>query len=300
MNIVLAVDGSEYSDCAAQFLTRLKFSPNDTITIVHAVGVTPVKEGGEPYYSLLKRIKVEIAPRIVESAQAILGAGNARISTKVIDDYPDAGIIGAARDLNADLIVMGARGLKGIRAVLLGSITRSVAINSPNPVLVIKPPQQKIAENLRILLASDGSDDAREVARFLAGMPFDDATEITVLRVIQSGLDIPEKFHLGIDTNIKETATRIRSMLHETSEKSAAELCEFLCDRFNKVDRVIKDGDAAMEILSTAAAVKASLIAVGSRGMRGVKGMLGSVSRYVLSRSECSILIGKSRYKDTS
>jgi len=41
------------------------------------------------------------------------------------------------------------------------------------------------------------------------------------------------------------------------------------------------------------AAIKADIIAVGSRGLRGIKGALGSVSRHVLNHAECSVLIGK-------
>ncbi len=43
----------------------------------------------------------------------------------------------------------------------------------------------------------------------------------------------------------------------------------------------------------TAKTFEADIIAVGSKGMRGIKGMLGSVSRYVLGHSGCSVLIGK-------
>jgi len=41
--------------------------------------------------------------------------------------------------------------------------------------------------------------------------------------------------------------------------------------------------------------MQADLVAVGSRGFRGIKGMLGSVSRNILTHSKGSVLIGKSR-----
>lgn len=52
-------------------------------------------------------------------------------------------------------------------------------------------------------------------------------------------------------------------------------------------------GDASSEILNTAERLKADVIAVGCRGLRGIKGMMGSVSRNVIVHSKCSVLIGK-------
>lgn len=56
-----------------------------------------------------------------------------------------------------------------------------------------------------------------------------------------------------------------------------------------------KTGDPSTEILSVEATIGADLIVVGSRGLRGVKGMLGSVSRNILAHAKGSVLIGKTR-----
>lgn len=293
MKILLATDGSVYSEGAAKFLTNLNFSSDDEITILHVISDVPFKEDMESYYSSLKQIRQEIAPKIIESTVNIMKQVKAKSSPMVIDDYPDKGIIDVAEDLNVDMIVMGARGLKGIKALLIGSVTRSVAINSSKPVLIIKPPQWEVSGNLKILFATDGSDYAREMGRFLTFIPFHDDTEITVLNVIHPGLDIPERFHIEIDERIKEIAASIKSMAFKESEKIVQQALEILGSRFVKIHGLTKDGDPTIEILNTAKILKTDIIAVGSRGMRGVKGMLGSVSRYILSHSECSVLIGK-------
>ena len=295
MKILLATDGSEYSNGAAKFLTNLNFSSDDEITVLHVISDVPFKEDVESYYSSLKQIKKEIAPKIIESTLRLLKSVNAKNSPMAIDGYPDQGIIDVAEDLNVDMIVMGARGLKGIKALLIGSVTRSVAINSSKPVLIIKSPQWDVSDNLKILFATDGSDYARDMGRFLALIPFHDNTEITVLNVIHPGLDIPERFHLEIDDRIKEIAVSIKSMAFKESEKIIQQAHEFLGSRFVKIHCLTKDGDPTIEVLNTAKMLKTDIIAVGSRGMRGVKGMLGSVSRYILSHSECSVLIGKTR-----
>jgi nucleotide-binding universal stress UspA family protein len=56
---------------------------------------------------------------------------------------------------------------------------------------------------------------------------------------------------------------------------------------------LVRFGDPSEEILKVAETLNADIIAVGSSGMRGIKGMLGSVSRYVMNHTACSVLIGK-------
>ena len=293
MKILLATDGSEHSGRAAKFLTNLNLSSDDEITVLHVITEVPFKDDAASYYSSLKQIKQEIAPKIIGTAMNILRPLNTKITSLVIDGYPDKGIIDIAEDLNVNMIVMGAKGIKGIKAFLIGSVTRSAAINSSKPVLVIKPPQGEISGSLKVLFATDGSDYARETGRFLTSIPFHDDAEITVLHVIQSGLDIPERFHIEIDERIKKIATEIKSLAFKESEKTIEQARKFLSARFTKVNSLTKDGDPSLEILNTAKMLKTDIIVVGSKGMRGIKGMLGSVSRYILGHSECSVLIGK-------
>ena len=51
---------------------------------------------------------------------------------------PDAEIVALAEDLGAGLIVMGARGVGGIRRALTGSVSDSVVRHAHCPVLVVR------------------------------------------------------------------------------------------------------------------------------------------------------------------
>jgi nucleotide-binding universal stress UspA family protein len=84
-----------------------------------------------------------------------------------------------------------------------------------------------------------------------------------------------------------------RQDLPNQSERILDHAREQLRKRFGNIDVFSGVGDATREILKTAEELKADLIAVGCRGLRGIKGILGSVSRNILTHSECSILIGK-------
>lgn len=96
-----------------------------------------------------------------------------------------------------------------------------------------------------------------------------------------------------MNERVREGLARARSLGYSESEKVIEEARRPLSKKFKKIEGVTKVGDPLSIILEVAESTKANIIAVGSRGLRGVKGMLGSVSRYVLTRSKCSVLIGK-------
>ncbi len=294
MKILLATDGSEYSEGAVKFLTRLNFSSDDEIVILHAVSWPLIMGEWQSLYIDFEEIRREIAPKILDSAVNILKAVNAKISTSLVDGYPDKSIVDAVVDLDVDLVVTGARGLRGIGSHIVGSVTKSVAINSPKPVLIIKPPQLEISGKIKILFATDGSNYSDETGRLLASIPFPDDTEITILNVIWTALsDIPERFVMEINDRVKDIVAGTRSKEFKASEEIIKKAREYLSNRFSKIEELSKFGDPPIETLNAAETLNADIIAVGSRGMRGIRGMLGSVSRNILNQSTCSVIIGK-------
>jgi nucleotide-binding universal stress UspA family protein len=300
MRILLAVDGSDYSDLAARFLTCLNLSSDDEITVLHVMSWHPLYYEREYYYEPLREIKQEIAPKILDAALDILKSTKAKVSTAIEEGSPEQCIIEAAGSSNADLIALGARGIKGITSLLIGSVTRSVAHSSTKPVLVIKPPGCRDADRLKILFATDGSAHALETGKLLSRIPFSDNAEIRILNVISSpfSLNIPEAFHPGINERIVEIETRAREMEFSNSERILGQAREFLSKSFKKVEVVSEIGDPSTEILRVSEGSGSHIIAVGCRGMRGLKEIMGSVSRNVLTHARCSVLIGKSHPQD--
>ena len=302
MKIVLAVDGSAYSDLAARFLACLNLSADDEITVLHVMFWYPLYYEREYYYETLKEIKQELAPKILDAALDILKPVKAKVSTAIEEGYPEQFIIEAADSTNADMIVMGARGIKGITSLFIGSVTRSVAHNSPIPVLVIKPAKCGPADRLKILFATDGSGHAVDTAKLLARIPFPDNAEIRILNVISASfsLNIPETFYPGINERIVEIETRSKEMEFKNSERIIGQAREYVARRFSNVEVVSAVGDPSTEIVRAAESAGSHIIAVGCRGMRGLKGIMGSVSRNVLTHARCSVLIGKMCKDQTS
>jgi nucleotide-binding universal stress UspA family protein len=189
---------------------------------------------------------------------------------------------------------MGARGIKGIASVLIGSVTRLVAIHASKPVMIVKPAGGEPSRPMQILFATDGSDHSRTVGHVLSSLPFPDAAEVTIVNIVASSFsDIPERFVLEINERIKEVVAGARATELSRSEKIIEQARDDLRKRFKKIQVLSKVGDPSTEILRIADTVQADLIAVGSRGFRGIKGLMGSVSRNILTHSKSSVLIGK-------
>ena len=294
MKILMATDGSESSEGAAKFLTGLNFSADDEINVLHVITWTPVLTEWESLYENFAEIKDKVVPKILDSATGILEATGAKVSGVFTEGIAEKAIIDSSVDSGADLIVMGARGLRGIESYIVGSVTKAVAVKSHKPVLAVKPPQWERSGGLKVIFATDGSEHSIAMAKTLASFPFPEDTEITLLSVISSSLtDIPERFAVEINDRVKNIVAAEREKEFRETEKTMKDTLDSLGGKFNKIEKLTKQGDPSEEIMKAAEEMKADIIAVGSSGMSGIKGMLGSVSRYVLNHSSCSVLIGK-------
>ncbi|MGO9689065.1 MAG: universal stress protein [Syntrophobacteraceae bacterium] len=299
MKILLATDGSEYSEGAARFLTRMSWTRGDAITILHVIFAIPFHEDEKFHFKTLQAIKKECAPRILDSAVAILKSIEAKISVEIVEGAlnqctPDQCIIAAADTSGADIIVLGGRGIKGIASVILGSVSRAVAINSPKPVLVVKPQTPAPSDEINVLYAADGSDHSLAAGRMLSSLPISQTARITIMNVISSNfLDIPERFVPEIGERVKDAVAGIRAKEYSLSEKNVEQARDLLGGRFKQIEALTRVGDPSAEILKQAEAMKADIIAVGCRGLRGIRGTLGSVSRNILGHAACSVLIGR-------
>jgi nucleotide-binding universal stress UspA family protein len=296
MRVLLATDGSEFSEEAARFLTRFNFSSSDEIIILHVISEIPYDDD---YYAQVKHAIKRVAPKILASSAKILKPVSAKIATLEKDGYPDTTIIDTAVDSDAALIVMGARGVKGVKMLILGSSTRAVVINSPKPVLVVKNRPRDISGKMKVLYATDGSETANEAGRLLTSLPLPDDTEITVMHIPISAFPaVPEKYSSEIESLLKEEPEKIRVASSRQGEKIIAQTREDLEKRFHKINILIKPGDPFREILAGEKTLNPDIIAVGCRGLRGIRGMMGSVSRRLLSHSESSVFIGKACGKE--
>jgi len=294
MKILFATDGSDASEKAAAYLSRLRLTANDEVTIIHAISWAPVMSEWEYIYDNLKSIREDVAPRILESASTILKSSKAHITTLCVDDYPDRAITDKASELNADLIVLGTQGMRGITSRIAGSVTRSVAIRSPKPVLAVQPRGKEVPERMKIVFATDGSPSSAAVRNVLLSLPFPDGSELIIVSVMPTAyLDIPERFSIEVNDKMKKIVADIKEKEATEADAVLDDAEQTLHTKFSKIQKILRSGDPPGEILSVADKYSADIIAVGSSGMRGIKGVIGSTARYIINHAACSVLIGK-------
>lgn len=291
MKILLATDGSEYAEATAKFLTMFNFSSRDIITLFHVVSEIPYED---EYSKQILHVIKRVSPKILRRCEDALSCLPVRIIKEEGEGLPETEIAKKADDYNADLVVMGSRGLKGISSLFLGSVTRAVSALSSRPMLVTKPSNRVTGEGMKVLFCADGSSASTKTADILAQLPFPEKTELTILTMAWSAFgDIPDLFAPEVNEALKDSLSRVRTIEAKAAEKIIDSLQAQLSGRFPIIHAVIKGGDPAAEILRHAEEMEADLIALGSRGLKGMKGMLGSVSRRVLGRAPCSVLIAR-------
>jgi nucleotide-binding universal stress UspA family protein len=292
MRVLFATDGSECAEDAARFLARLDFSEEDEIVVLYVVSDIPFEDD---YEAQVKHAIRRVAPKILESSKRILKPLKAQIATLEREGYPDTTIVETAVGSGSDLIVMGARGIKGIKLLFLGSSTRAVAITSPKPLLVVKQPSWKPSGPFKLLFATDGSEAAEATSQLLSLLPVPPDSKATIVSVVRSGfVEVPEKYRSDVEEGLKEGYERASKTAMDTAVSAVERARAALAPKFTEMRIATPTGDPAAEILRIEKTMQPDVIAMGSRGLRGVKGMLGSVSRRVLGNADTSVLIGKS------
>jgi nucleotide-binding universal stress UspA family protein len=291
MKVLLATDGSEFSERAARFLTRFDFSSNDEIIVLHVVSEIPYDDD---HHARIRKYIRRVAPQILKSSARILKPLKAKIRGMEEEGYPDISIVEIAVASGVDLIVTGARGLTGVQLFFLGSITRSVAIQSPIPLLVVKQPPWQSNGNMKVLFATDGSEVSLSTADALTSLPLPGTTELELFTVSWSAFsDVPERFSVEINDRIKGDIARAKALEYHDAEKILESTRSRLERTFSGISELIRIGDPSTEILKESELYEADITVIGCRGLKGIKGMLGSVSRRVLGHSANSVLVGK-------
>ncbi|KHF32529.1 universal stress protein [Paenibacillus sp. P1XP2] len=140
-NILLAYDGSKASNRALDKAVQLaQAAPGSVIKVVHAFDFPRVfiGEGLAPIPASVNKDYYDLAEQTVEEAKRRLDDAGVNYSAELIQGAPAETILKLAQEHGSDVIVIGSRGLGGIREFVLGSVSHNVVQHARIPVLVIK------------------------------------------------------------------------------------------------------------------------------------------------------------------
>lgn len=137
--ILVPVDFSASSSAAIDHAVELARGVGAVIDLVHCY---PASVGALPPYGAAlpdntHQALRDSAQKRIESARDRVAEAGVQVQAHLSADVPSHAIAEAARELDSDLIVMGTRGLSGIRHILLGSVAERTVRVAPCPVLTV-------------------------------------------------------------------------------------------------------------------------------------------------------------------
>lgn len=143
MRIVLAVDGSPFSDAAVQALIAHPKSKDAEIRVLHVVEpptLLSTREMGGYDSALEKAWEAEKkqAQLLVEKTVEFLRTNGLKATGTVENGDAKSKILEIAKEWRADLIVLGSHGRKGLEHFLLGSVSEGVARHADCSVEIVR------------------------------------------------------------------------------------------------------------------------------------------------------------------
>ena len=139
--ILCAVDLSEHSKQVAEYAATLAKTLNASVIVVYTAPSLSQYVGFHVPPNTIENFVGEIVTGAEQSMENFVNENFAGIEAKgqVLIGYAAEEILNRANDENADLIVMGTHGRKGIDRILFGSVAEKVVKNARVPVLTIRP-----------------------------------------------------------------------------------------------------------------------------------------------------------------
>jgi nucleotide-binding universal stress UspA family protein len=291
MRVILATDGSDDARAAAEWLGHFPL-PRSARVLTLAVEPVPYAVPDMLMIPALDERARAAVTATAEGAREIVAPRYPNAEPRVVEGDPREQIVRVADEWAADLIVVGARGLTGLKEFVLGSVSSAVVRWAPCPVLVVKGRCQPLD---RVVIGVDGSPDSMTAARFFASLPLERRTAVRLVAVVQ-----PPAVPLSAMTmRVQEIEGMLSDFERERRTVLAGALGRLegeFRDRVRTVEQSVLLGRPADVLVTESEHPDVGLVVVGARGLGPLKRLLlGSVSEQVLHRVGCPILVVKRR-----
>jgi nucleotide-binding universal stress UspA family protein len=278
-NILVAFDNSEFSKAALRECAHWVRRHGGRITLVNAVYFDEEEFSIAPDQ---REKRLELGKAVcLQSKQTVTSELGIEVESLVCEGEASEVIVDIAREKKSDLIAMGTHGRKGLKRLIMGSVTSGVIVHSPVDVIVVKKPCDECAAVYpSILLPFDGSDFSKKALHRACELARIDGSQITVLYVIPRYEEMIGFFRTD----------SIKKRLQEEAEK-IIETATGIAGQGISVKTEIQEGQTGDEITKAASRLKSDLIVMGTYGWRGVdKAIMGSTTERVIANASCPVL----------
>ena len=273
---IVGVDGSEESVRALQWAVRHAPTRASTLRVIQAWSV-PTTGGLEMMPTKIDDFRPVTAYEFLDEVIAELDPHGVEVEGLVTHGTASSVLLDACDD--ADLLIVGTRGLGGFARLLLGSTSHQCATHARIPVVVVPSTINVNAAIESIVVGMDASPGARAALAWTLDFASHDVAIHTVGAWSRAGwmrADL-EDADTEIDAALAEFHAAVAEVENTRSESGRTER-SFVQDH---------PTTALLEASSVA-----DLLVVGERGRRGLKAaLLGSVATEVLHRSDRPVVV---------
>jgi len=145
MKILLAIDDSKFSEAAIQTVIAQARPQNTEVRILHVLLPPSLLLGREmggydPEVEAVWNAEREQAKALVTKTVGTLRTSGFNVTSTLEEGDPKSRIIDVASEWNADLIVLGSHGRKGLDRFLMGSVAEGVARHAKCSVEIVRLP----------------------------------------------------------------------------------------------------------------------------------------------------------------
>lgn len=256
--IVCAVDGSRSShEAVAQAITLAGPSTELAFVCVRS------ESGAGPTHG--SNISLTRADKALREAVRAAAEAGVRAAAQVLPcrEPPPVLLAEASR---ANLLVLASHVAWTAAGIMLGDTASTAVHRASVPVLVTRRPPEGVAFPERVLVATDGSPDAHRAVELAGRIAHRHGARLYIVSV--------------------------HPARHGRKERIATEAAELTAELGVEPTIIRVPGHAHECIVETAASESVSLVAVGSRGLTGLRA-LGSVSERVAHHAPCSVLVAR-------
>ncbi len=146
---------------------------------------------------------------------------------------------------------------------------------------------------MRILFATDGSAHSREALELLVRLTFAEPKHAAIVTVVDTA-ELP-----GDIGSAPGALANLKRAIADEARRRLREVTDRLESSDWRVKILVREGNAAEQIIDLAGELGADLVLVGSRGLGGLsRYLLGSVSYRVLKHAPCSVLLARPPQED--
>lgn len=298
MKILIAVDGSDYSRLAIEFIASRAtlIESNPSIQVLNVQWPLPPHPARIVGMGVVREYYADEAEEALGPARRRLLKAGLSPKVRFIVGHPATEISAVADKDNVGLIVIGSHGHSALGGMLLGSVTNEVLVRTERATLIVRGKAKRYRDSLRIGIAVDGSDYGSAAVKYVLrnAKLFGAAPSISLIHVVDSHYLLGMPSIAGFAPPVFSPA-EVRSMQDTAFEAAMRPVRKLLKRQAGVEVTEVRLTGLPGDELSAYAKKKLDVLAMGSHGYSALKGtVLGSVATRVVAHGETPLLLIRS------